>query len=229
MDRFAAIADVHGHRRALEAVPEDIARRNIRTTVNLGDNLFGPLDPSGTANLLIPLNLPGVSGNRDHDPMPISAAHQDWLDSLPSCLELPALPLFHGTPESDTAYLLETVHESRVTLATPAEIATRPGKSEPKPLLLCGHTHIPRVVMSGETLTVNPGSVGLQAYTDDAPLPHLMETGSPHARYAALERTAQGWHVEQIQLGCDWETAARCAEQNNRLDWAFRLRSGRAL
>jgi predicted phosphodiesterase len=151
MDRFAAIADIHGNLHALEAVLADIDRCHIRATVNLGDNLFGPLDPTGTADLLIRLNLPGMS-------------------------------LFHGTPRADTEYLLETVHAEDVTPATQNEIAERIGTTEPNSLFLCRHTHLPRTVAFGDSLIVNPGSVGLQAYQDDSPVPHVMETGSPHAR-----------------------------------------------
>ena len=50
---LAVIADIHGNRWALEAVLQDIERRGIQQIVNLGDNLTGPLDPAGTADLLI--------------------------------------------------------------------------------------------------------------------------------------------------------------------------------
>ncbi len=35
-------------------------------------------------------------------------------------------------------------------------------------------------------LVVNPGSIGMPAYTDDTPVPHAIETGAPHARYAVV-------------------------------------------
>jgi predicted phosphodiesterase len=217
VDRFAAIADIHGNRWALESVLEDIERRGIRTTVNLGDDLFGPLDQYGTAEILNRLNLPSVAGN------------QDSPGAAPFSLELPGMILFHGTPLSDCIYLLETVHPAGVCLAAGAEIASRLGDAERPSLMLCGHTHIPRVVGFDGTLIVNPGSVGLQAYSDDAPIQHVMETGSPHARYAVLERHDGGWHVDQFQIVYDWETAAGCAIANGRPDWAHRLRTGRAI
>ena len=232
MDRFAAIADIHGNRWALEAVLADIDRRGISRIVNLGDHLFGPLDPAGTADLLIGLRPPwvvkNIAGNQDRDPMDLSPSHQEWLDALPFSLQLPGMTLFHGTPLADNLYLLETVHRDGVSLAKPEQIAERLGSGEHSPLLLCGHTHIPRVVAFGETLIVNPGSVGLQAYTDDAPLPHRMETGSPHARYAILEQDTAGWRVDLLQVPYDYEAAAACALRNGREDWAFRLRTGRA-
>jgi predicted phosphodiesterase len=225
-ERFAAIADVHGNRWALEAVLEDIDRRNIRSVVNLGDHLFGPLDPAGTADLLIKCDFPSVSGNQDRELVEAGDPHSDWLAAMPLALELPGMLLFHATPSKDDRYLLETVHASGVSIASDVEIAERLG-SVSQPLLLCGHTHIPRVVAFRDRLIVNPGSVGLQAYADSAPVPHRMETGSPHARYAVLERRESAWHVDLLSIPYDSESAAHAALRNNRPDWAHRLRTGR--
>ncbi len=63
--QLAVISDIHGNRWALEAVLEDIERRGVRETVNLGDSLYGPLDPAGTAQILLQLNQPTVRGNED--------------------------------------------------------------------------------------------------------------------------------------------------------------------
>ncbi len=235
MDRFAIVADVHGNRWALEAVLEDIARRGISQIVNAGDHLFGPLDPAGTADILMRLDLTSVAGNQDRELIDgsfvetrLNAGHRDWLATLRLRLELPGgMLLFHGTPEHDDVYLLESVRSGGVvSLASDAEIAARLGAVS-QTLLLCGHTHIPRTVEAGGRLIVNPGSVGLQAYADDFPVSHVMETGSPFARYAVVERAETGWHVDHIAIGYDVESAARTAERNGRTDWAWRLRTGR--
>jgi putative phosphoesterase len=235
VQRFAVIADVHGNRWALEAVLEDIAKLGIEEIVNAGDHLFGPLDVAGTADLLIRLELPAIAGNQDRemlDDMNLSVAHRDWLASMPARREVAdGILMFHGTPERDDVYLLETVHAGGVvgvvSLATSDEIAARLGGAS-HTLLLCGHTHIPRTVAVADKLIVNPGSVGLQAYADDSPVPHVMETGSRHARYAILERLKTGWHVEHRAVDYDVESAARTAERNGRPEWAWRLRAGRA-
>src|SRR6185437_10271724 len=200
--RFAVIADVHGNRWALEAVLEDIARRGVRDIVNAGDHLWGPLDPEGTADLLIRLALPSVSGNQDRELLrdsSLSETNRAWLASLPLQLKLDNNTLmFHGTPTRDNIYLLETVHaDGSVTLASNEEITERLGDVS-ESLVLCGHAHIPRIIelpnrTSNRTI-VNPGSVGLQAYFDDQPVHHLMETGSPRARYAIVERRETDWH-----------------------------------
>jgi predicted phosphodiesterase len=234
VQRFAAIADVHGNRWALEAVLEDIAGQGVNDIVNACDHLFGPLDPAGTADLLIRLELSTVAGNRDREilefaDLNLNVAHRDWLTRMPARREIAnGILMFHGTPERDDVYLLETVHANGVvSLATSYEIAVRLAGASHN-LLLCGHTHIPRTVAAADKLIVNPGSVGLQAYPDDAPVPHVMETGSRHARYAILERCGTGWHVEHRAVDYDFQSAARTAERNGRPDWAWRLRTGRA-
>ncbi len=220
--RFAVIADIHGNRWALEAVLEDIASRGIREIVNAGDHLAGPLDQAGTAKLLEGLGLASVAGNQDRELF--DGPHGAWLRKMPMRLELaPGILMFHGTPERDDVYLLESVGaDGRVSIATDEEIAERLGSFSQR-LLICGHTHIPRVVESRGRMIVNPGSVGLPAYSDDLPVRHLMETGSPAARYAIVE----GWRVELVSIPYDFESAAEAATRNGRPDWALRLRTGR--
>ena len=55
-------------------------------------------------------------------------------------------------------------------------------------LILCAHTHIARAVrLRDGRLIVNPGSVGSPGYRDNHPFPHVIEAGTPDARYAILE------------------------------------------
>ena len=53
--------------------------------------------------------------------------------------------------------------------------------------------------------------------------------GSPHARYALMAQTAQGWQVQLRSVAYDFERMARLAELRGRTDWAFPLRTGRTL
>jgi len=95
---LAVIADIHGNRWALEAVLQDIDRRGIQQIANLGDHLTGPLDPVGTADLLIGRNMVNVCGNDDRELFSpweelssaqrytlqqLTPAHLDWLRTLP--------------------------------------------------------------------------------------------------------------------------------------------------
>lgn len=76
---------------------------------------------------------------------------------------------------------------------------------------------------------VNPGSVGLPAYDDKRPFPHYMETGSPHARYAVIDRERGGWHINLVAVEYDWSAASEDARAGNRPDWAHALETGYAL
>lgn len=196
---------------------------------------------------------------------------RSWLHGLPPLrwLTLPAdgpggapewsILACHGTPASDLAYLLETVTSdfgregSRgIRAATLDEVLARLDHAvlagpRAADLVLCGHTHTPRALqVPGGPLVLNPGSVGLPAYDDNHPHPHLVETGCPHARWALLtgrpaasdvsagmgtpgsRRTAGvSWHVAWQATAYDWEAAARRAESNGRGDWADALRTGR--
>jgi putative phosphoesterase len=233
LDRFAALADIHGNIWALKAVLEDIRAREITAIVNLGDHVHGPLEPAATADLLMRSEMRCISGNQDRViPETTLAAlrphHLEWLSSLPTTHAYDDVLLCHGTPASDETYFLETVTQQGPRLATQSEIAERLGNVRAG-LVLCGHTHVPRLVhASASVLIVNPGSAGLPAYDDDLPFPHRMETGSPFARYAVLSRTPSAWKAELIAIPYDWGAAAECARRNGREDWARRLQTGRA-
>jgi predicted phosphodiesterase len=149
------------------------------------------------------------------------------LAALPLTLEpVPGVLAFHATPDHDATYLLEEVADGGMRLAPAVAIADRLA-SVSAALVLCGHTHIQRVVHSGTTLIVNPGSVGCPAYCDDSPPAHVCETGSPHARYAIVDDASGAWTVEQIALDYDWQRAANRARANNRPKWAMALATGR--
>jgi putative phosphoesterase len=237
----AFIADIHGNVWALDAVLADIRRRGIETVFNLGDSLYGPLQPKATADRLQTAGIPSLCGNQDRvllDP-PRREAHPtllytlsgldsadfDWLRHQPRTIEHNVFFLCHGTPSADDVYLTEAVHESSIGLRRPAEIQDLVASVSQR-VVLCGHSHIPRVLeLPGGKLIVNPGSVGLPAYSDELPFPHRMETGSPHARYAVIE----GASVDLIAVPYQWQRAVVSARENGREDWAVALETGFAL
>ncbi len=252
--KLAVISDIHGNLLALQAVLADIARQGIEQTVNLGDILSGPLQPAETADLLMAQAFPTIRGNHERQVLTLldrpdgpldqsttdgytvrqlRPAHLAWLRGLPASLALNAdVLLCHGTPASDLQYWLETVvpgfgqeGSPGVRAATSAEVAARLGPAT-HPVVLCGHTHVPRLVQSGGVLVVNPGSVGLPAYDDEHPHPHVIENGAPHARYAVLEKTAQGWQVDLRAVPYDHLAQAAVAARNGREDWAHALATG---
>jgi predicted phosphodiesterase len=243
--RIAVIGDVHGNRWALEAVLEDLAGRAVDRLIDVGDSVYGPLDPAGTARILIGRGVASVRGNQDrivlapateHDPPTLrftrsclSEVHRQWLASLPeTSVPVPGLYCCHGTPHDDDEYLLEAVSGTGVRLRSADDLSVAL-RGVREPLVLCGHSHLPRVVtLPGGPVVVNPGSVGLQAFSEDAPVPHAIETGSPHARYAIVEGGDGDWRVVHVAVSYDWEAASRTAEHNGRSDWAEWLRTGRA-
>lgn len=254
--KIAAISDIHGNLPALDAVLADIATHTVDIIVNLGDILSGPLWAADTADRLMALALPTIAGNHErqlltqprermsasdaHTAAELQAHQRDWLATLPATLPLtPEVWCCHGTPTSDLTYFLETVISgfagvgrgaNGVRAATLAEATERAGtamQGVAHGVILCGHTHVPRVMrLADGRLIVNPGSVGLQGFDDDHGHAHVIETRAPHARYALLERGAVGWSVSLRAVAYDWERAAVRAEREGRPDWADALRTG---
>ena len=241
--RLAVISDVHGNLPALDAVLADIARRGADVTVNVGDSLSGPLLPCETADRLIPLDLPTIRGNHERQLLETPLAemgptdrhaaevmrpeHWAWVRATPATRWLgDDVFVCHGTPTSDMEYFLHAVDATGCHPASDALVAERAGDCRAS-LLLCGHSHLPRAARLPDGRTVvNPGSVGLQAFDWDHPYPHVVANGSPHARYAMIERTPGGWAVEHVQVAYDWESMARLADANGRPLWATALRTG---
>lgn len=244
MSRIAVIADIHANIWALNAALEDIAQQSVSHILNLGDVLYGPLKPRETFERLKTASITTtVSGNQDREicqtecyDSPTFRYVRDeldheaiaWLDQLPNTAVFDDMFLCHGTPDSDCTYLLEDVSSGHPTVKPEPEISALLGEVR-SPVIVCAHTHIPRLVHLSSTgqLIVNPGSIGLPAYLHDSPVPHAMETYSPHASYAILEKSVNGWQVEFRCIAYDHETAARCAESLHRPDWAHAIRTGR--
>jgi len=244
---FAVVSDVHGNRWALEAVLGDARRHGATRLLNLGDVVYGPLDPGGTAELLLALDWPALTirGNQDrilfepgaNEQRHPSLAHTRsrigpdavaWLSGLPAQAREGDVLLTHGTPANDEEYLLEEVTSAGVRPRPAADVAARVGEAGAS-LVLCGHSHLPGAAqVPGGPLVVNPGSVGLPAYAETEPIAHTIETGSPLARYALAQRESSGWRIAWVAVPYDWEQAALAAERNGRPDWAHALRTGRA-
>jgi diadenosine tetraphosphatase ApaH/serine/threonine PP2A family protein phosphatase len=94
-------------------------------------------------------------------------------------------------------------------------------------LILCGHTHIARVVrLRDGRLIVNPGSVGLPGYDGLAPVPYKVEAGTPDACYAILERSRAGWSVALRYVPYGSGAAAEMARARGMPVWASALASG---
>ena len=241
--KIAALSDIHGNLFALDAVLEDVRRRSVDLTVNLGDLLSGALLPRETAERLRALGLPTIRGNHErqvlsdspalmsesdrHARATMTESQRAWITGLPLVL-CPAEGVFmcHATPHNDTDCYLEDLVEGELRPAPAGRVEER-SRGCDAPLILCGHSHIPKVIRLGTgQLVVNPGSVGIQAYVGHHPGPHVVEMGSPHARYAVLESTSYGWQADLVAVPYDWDAASRLAARNGREDWARALATG---
>jgi predicted phosphodiesterase len=249
--RIALVSDIHGNGPALQAVTADIAAARAELVLNLGDIASGPLWPRETVAWLAERSWPTIAGNHERQALAaapgrgdddaftaaeLGPAERAWLAALPATLSACGgeLHAFHGIPGDDLRGLLETVTPSfspggdaGVRAATDDEVHQRLAGLR-APVLVCGHTHTPRVRrLADGTLLVNPGSVGRPAYAHDQPHRHVVETGSPHARWALLERRADGWQATLRETVYDWTAAAQRAAGLGFADWAHELATGR--
>jgi len=243
MIKIAVISDIHGNSWALEEVLKDIKAKSPDLIVNLGDILYGPLDPKGTFDILKSLEMIHISGNQDRaiiecletgpfnntmkyvlDQLNLEAF--DWLKSLPKTKILDCgVFLCHGTPNSDMIYLLEELNENYRSVNNAKKIKELLNGVSQK-IVFCGHSHFARIEeIPGRTI-INPGSVGLPAYDDDEPVYHKIENFHSHARYCMAEIDKGNIKIEQISVPYDFMKATEMAEINQRQDWAKWLRTG---
>ena len=239
--RVAVLADIHGNSWALGRVLRDVERRRVDRLLDLGDSLYGPLDPRGTFRLIRSSGLTSLAGNEDRliverggagptlrfvrEELDEEAAA--WLRSLPRTRILDGVAFMcHGTPRSDTTYLLERVRDGGLSVKTPGLIEALLRGVGPR-LVFCGHSHVPRLIETPHRLVLNPGSVGCPAYDDDRPSYHRVENHSGLAHYAVVEIDGGAAMVERISLPYASAAAAERASRNGRPDWAHWLLSGR--
>jgi len=240
--RIAIVSDIHGNLPALEAVVADVARRGVDAVVNLGDSLSGPLLPRETAQYLMAQDWTHLAGNHERQILEtaappglsdayaraqLTAAELAWLATLrPRHDYAPDVLLCHGTPGSDLVYLLETVDPGGIRMADAAEIDQRLGTATAA-LVTCGHSHVPRCVRSSRgQLLVNPGSVGLPGFAVSEPHPHIVQNGSPDARYAIAERRGGVWQAALHAVPYDAPAMARLARARGRPQWERALLTG---
>ena len=240
--RFAAIADIHGNCVALEAVLKDIADQGIKEIVNLGDHVSGPLEARRTADLLMERGMLSIRGDQDRrlvqlddagrssrrDFKELDRTHLDWLASLPPTMTYrDDVFLCHGSPKNDAAYWLDRVTHEGLIAARPIDEIAVDASGITASLILGGHTHIPRVVrLPDGRLIVNAGSVGCPGYEGKQPVYHKVETGTPDACYAILERTSSGWITTFRYVPYDHMLMAQLAERNGFSAWASALATG---
>ncbi len=245
MKTYAILSDIHGNALALAAVLKDIKARKVDVIINLGDHVFGPLEPQKTAEMILAGEMICISGNKDRDILEnleettsdetleqvkknLNKRSIGWLKTLPSTQIIDDLIFAcHGTPESDNAYLLEEVTENGVFVYKDEELVAKTAHIKQQ-IVLCGHSHVNRVVwLSNGKIILNPGSVGLPAYLGNAKFRFSMESMTPHAKYTLIYADKNSISIEQINCTYDWNAASAMARKNGREDWAQGLLFGR--
>lgn len=244
--KFAVLSDIHSNIFALEAVLDDVKKHAVDLTVNLGDILYGPIAPKATYQLLMKHDIVTISGNQDRQIVEAQADEIatnptlkyiiddlgsgpiDWMKSLPFDMQLTdEVYLCHGTPNNDLIYLLENVESGYAKLRSDNEIIELLNGQQSK-LICCGHTHTPRSVsLSTEQIILNPGSVGLQAYSDDQPFVHSMENFHNMASYSVVQKVKEHWYIQHIKVPYDVKQAVVECEKRGRADWSHFLSTGR--
>jgi predicted phosphodiesterase len=241
--RVAVIADVHGNRLALAAVLAAVEAASPDLVIELGDAVSGPLWPAECFDMLGAFGAIALRGNHDRwvavdEPEGLAATDAfAWprlsaearaaLLGRPMVWRGAGILAMHALAEDDLTYLLHEATPHGVRERRPPEVAALLPASGGESLILTAHTHrAHHVRLPDRRLVVNPGAVGLPAYSDTDPYPHRMESGSPHARWALLEQAHGVWRVEFHATPYDWSAAAAEAARNGRADWAQALAHG---
>jgi putative phosphoesterase len=246
--KIAVLSDIHSNVFALEAVIHNAKKHSVDLMANLGDILYGPIAPKSTYELLNEHEFITISGNQDRqifEATPgeinsnptmqfilndLGSEPLNWLKSLPFDKQVnDDIYLCHGTPTNDLIYLLEDVSGGYARLRTDNEITTLLAGQKTE-LVCCGHTHTARAITlnNGQTI-INPGSVGLPAYTDNEPVVHSMESFSNHASYSIVEKINGKWHIQNVKVPYNFELAVKESKNRNRTDWAHFLTTGRQI
>ena len=206
--KIGIIADVHANLNALEAVFQDAKERGITVFLNAGDLIGFGAFPNEVIDALYSKNTLSVIGNFDLEVLDkkkrgkgpkkfsleyprkvLTKSHETYLRSLPSKLELDIahkkILVIHGTPDAVDEHLYYDTRDERF-----QELA----KTAQADIIIFGHSHEQFTKKTGETLFVNPGSVGRPG------------DGKPQAAYAAV--TMSPFSVELIRVSYDVEAAA---------------------
>ena len=223
----------------------DIRAAGIDHIVNLGDMASGPLDARRTMDALMALDAVHVLGNHDRyliDRPPeqmgswdrpahaqLDADHLAWLRTVPPTLVYRD-PVFlcHATPASDQVYWLETVlADGTVRMSSLAAIEAAAGGIEQR-LILCGHSHhcargpARRRPPDRQSRQRGLARLSRQPSVSD----HVIEAGTPDARYAILEFAGGCWRTTFRHVPYDHQAMAALARRNGQPELASALATG---
>lgn len=220
--RIALLADIHGNLLGLNAVLKELEREPVDRIICLGDVAVGP-QPTETLKRLKGLDGPVLMGNWDawflngFPQLPdelgrklveigawwasqLEPEDRRYMRTFEQVLEIDlgaetTLAAFHGSPRSFDEGIYATTPEADVQQMLDGVEA---------PLLVCGHTHFQLLRRVGESLLVNPGSVGL-AFRRDGGVMRI----APWAEYGLLTVDADRLAVEFRRTAFDVAALAK--------------------
>lgn len=196
--RVAIVADVHGNRRALEAVVADLRDVAPDLVIHGGDLAYGGTHPAEIIDQVRALGWPGVRGNTDEmlwvpetvaayaaaNPKiaPLLAAIQDLIPPTVALLGEERLRWLETLPFQYGGDGFSVVH------ASPGDLwrAPMPSASDEElqnayaplhsPIVVYGHIHLPYVRRVQDMTIANTGSVS-QSYDGDTRASYLVMDG----------------------------------------------------
>ncbi|WP_394774734.1 metallophosphoesterase family protein [Flavobacterium sp.] len=229
--RIAIISDIHANFPALEQTLKSIEQQNIDAVYCLGDLVGYNLCPNAVINEIRKRHIPTLAGNHDVKAVEInndgsndleSYAYQivgkeqiKYLSALPAHIKLEfqtadkpiKILMVHGSPYSNTEYLLEDKKEKDFTaifLDSNADI------------IICGHSHKPY-----HRVLENPNKKGSYFHAINAGSVGKPKDGNPKCCYAVLTMDKssnlskkEGVQVEFIRVDYDVEKTAMAIEES---------------
>jgi putative phosphoesterase len=229
--RIAIISDIHANFTALEQTLKSIEQQNIDAVYCLGDLVGYNLCPNAVINEIRKRHIPTLAGNHDVKAVEIhnegsndleSYAYQivgkeqiKYLSALPAHIKLEfqtadkpiKILMVHGSPYSNTEYLLEDKKEKEFTaifLDSNADI------------IICGHSHKPY-----HRVLENPNKKGSYFHAINAGSVGKPKDGNPKCCYALLTidkssnlSKKEGVQVEFIRVDYDVEKTAMAIEES---------------
>ncbi|EZH65776.1 hypothetical protein DH09_13115 [Bacillaceae bacterium JMAK1] len=176
--KIAAIYDLHGNFRALEAVLQEIEKENVDKVIVGGDVAWGPQPKQVVDHLFAKKDdYIFVMGNSDReiyeqyksprlavDTMveevnqwcieQLTDEQLEWLGSFKSSHVEEDVLFVHGSPRSDS---------EAIRIDTPAKEVEQMISNTKQSIIVCGHTHIQFKRQIASKSVINAGSVGLQS------------------------------------------------------------------
>lgn len=196
--RIAIVSDIHGNRRAFQAVLADLRQMAPDLILHGGDLAFGGAHPAEIIDEIRALGWPGVRGNTDEvfwfqEPLTqMAAAHPKLAPLVTALLQLiPPTRASLGEERLEWLESLPSLHTHDVfslVHASPNDLwrAPMPNATDDElqstyallraPIVVYGHIHVPYVRKLASITVANTGSVS-QSYDGDRRASYLLTDG----------------------------------------------------